>query len=181
MARSITVIPAKQTLTQASTENRLSEKIRVAAYCRVSTDQEEQQSSYENQVSYYRTYIQSNPQYEYVDIYADEGITGTSTKKRDAFNRMIEDCRAHKIDLIITKSISRFARNTLDCLNYVRELKGLGIGIIFEKEYISTALYLILVPNTGLFFAYYSIYCGLVGASEPAHCGLSLICRLNLQ
>ena len=138
MARSITVIPAKQTLTQASTENRLSEKIRVAAYCRVSTDQEEQQSSYENQVSYYRTYIQSNPQYEYVDIYADEGITGTSTKKRDAFNRMIEDCRAHKIDLIITKSISRFARNTLDCLNYVRELKGLGIGIIFEKENINT-------------------------------------------
>ena len=104
----------------------------------MSTDQEEQQSSYENQVSYYRTYIQSNPQYEYVDIYADEGITGTSTKKRDAFNRMIEDCRAHKIDLIITKSISRFARNTLDCLNYVRELKGLGIGIIFEKENINT-------------------------------------------
>ena len=138
MARSITVIPAKQTLTQASTENRLSEKIRVAAYCRVSTDQEEQQSSYENQVSYYRAYIQNNPQYEYVDIYADEGITGTSTKKRDAFNRMIEDCRAHKIDLIITKSISRFARNTLDCLNYVRELKGLGIGIIFEKENINT-------------------------------------------
>ena len=104
----------------------------------MSTDQEEQQSSYENQVSYYRKYIQSNPQYEYVDIYADEGITGTSTKKRDAFNRMIEDCRAHKIDLIITKSISRFARNTLDCLNYVRELKGIGIGIIFEKENINT-------------------------------------------
>ena len=77
--------------------------------------------------------ITRNPDYELVDIYADEGISGTNTKKRDDFNRMIADCRAGKIDLIITKSISRFARNTLDCLNYVRELKDLGIGIIFEK------------------------------------------------
>ena len=79
-----------------------------------------------------------NPDYEMVDIYADEGISGTNTKKRDDFNRMIADCRAGKIDLIITKSISRFARNTLDCLNYVRELKDLGNGIIFEKENINT-------------------------------------------
>ena len=78
--------------------------------------------------------ITRNPDYELVDIYADEGISGTNTKKRDDFNRMIADCRAGKIDLIITKSISRFARNTLDCLNYVRELKDLGIGIILKSK-----------------------------------------------
>ena len=87
---------------------------------------------------YYTELITRNPDYEMVDIYADEGISGTNTKKRDDFNRMIADCRAGKMDLIITKSISRFARNTLDCLNYVRELKDLGIGIIFEKENINT-------------------------------------------
>ena len=76
--------------------------------------------------------------YKYAGTYADEGISGTNTKKRDEFNRMIADCRAGKIDMIITKSISRFARNTLNCLNYVRELKDLGIGIIFEKENINT-------------------------------------------
>ena len=113
-------------------------KKKVAAYCRVSTDQEEQLSSYENQMRYYTELITRNPDYEMVDIYADEGISGTNTKKRDDFNRMIADCRAGKIDLIITKSISRFARNTLDCLNYVRELKDLGIGIVFEKENINT-------------------------------------------
>ena len=110
----------------------------MAAYCRVSTDQEEQLLSYENQVNYYTNYISENPLYEYAGTYADEGISGTNTKKRDEFNRMIADCRAGKIDMIITKSISRFARNTLDCLNYVRELKDLGIGIIFEKENINT-------------------------------------------
>ena len=88
---------------------------------------------------YYTELITRNPDYEMVDIYADEGISGTNTKKRDDFNRMIADCRAGKIDLIITKSISRFARNTLDCLNYVRELKDLGIGIICEKKDFYTA------------------------------------------
>lgn len=110
----------------------------MAAYCRVSTDQEEQLLSYENQVRFYTESINSNPEYECAGIYADEGISGTNTKKRDEFNRMILDCRAGKIDRIITKSISRFARNTLDCLNYVRELKGLGIGVTFEKEAIDT-------------------------------------------
>ena len=105
----------------------------MAAYCRVSTDREEQLLSYENQLRYYKNYIESNPLYEFAGIYADEGITATNTKKRDNFNRMIADCRNGKIDRIITKSISRFARNTLDCLNYVRELKALGIGITFEK------------------------------------------------
>ncbi len=104
----------------------------------MSTDQEEQLLSYENQVNHYRNYIQQNPNYEFVGIYADEGISATSTKKRDEFNKMIADCRLRKIDRIVTKSISRFARNTLDCLNYVRELKELGIGVTFEKENIDT-------------------------------------------
>jgi DNA invertase Pin-like site-specific DNA recombinase len=110
----------------------------MAAYCRVSTSQEEQLLSYENQVNFYKNYITSNPAYEFIRIYADEGISATNTKKRDEFNRMIKDCKTGKIDMIITKSISRFARNTLDCLNFVRELKEQGIGIIFEKENINT-------------------------------------------
>lgn len=110
----------------------------MAAYCRVSTDQLEQLSSYEAQVNYYTAFINGHPDYELAGIYADEGITGTNTKKREQFNKMIEDCRTGKIDMIITKSISRFARNTLDTLNYVRQLKDLGIGVIFEKENINT-------------------------------------------
>lgn len=110
----------------------------MAAYCRVSTDQLEQLSSYEAQVNYYTDFINNNPDFEMAGIYADEGISGTNTKKREQFNKMIEDCKAGKIDMIITKSISRFARNTLDCLNYVRQLKELGIGVIFEKERINT-------------------------------------------
>lgn len=110
----------------------------MAAYCRVSTDQLEQLSSYEAQVSYYTTFINNSPEYEFAGIFADEGISGTNTKKREQFNKMIEDCKVGKIDVIITKSISRFARNTLDCLNYVRLLKDLGIGVIFEKENIDT-------------------------------------------
>ena len=104
----------------------------------MSTDQEEQLSSFEAQVNYYTGYIEKHPDYECAGIYADEGISGTNTKKREQFNRMIEDCKAGKIDGIITKSISRFARNTLDCLNFVRQLKELGIGVTFEKENIFT-------------------------------------------
>ena len=110
----------------------------MAAYCRVSTGFEEQLQSYEMQCRYYSESIRSNPGYEFAGIYADEGISGTGTKKRAEFNRMIGDCRAGRIDRIVTKSISRFARNTLDCLNYVRELRSLGIGITFEKEGIDT-------------------------------------------
>ncbi|MEG1256423.1 recombinase family protein [Clostridium sp.] len=110
----------------------------MAAYCRVSTDQLEQLSSYEAQVNYYTTFINSNPDYEFAGIFADEGISGTNTKKREQFNKMIQACKAENIDMIITKSISRFARNTLDTLNYVRSLKELGIGVIFEKENINT-------------------------------------------
>jgi DNA invertase Pin-like site-specific DNA recombinase len=137
MARNITVIPARPNRTSLA-ENLQPKKKRVAAYCRISTDQEEQLSSYEAQVNYYTTYIEKQPDYECAGIYADEGISGTSTKKRDQFNKMIADCKAGKIDMIITKSISRFARNTLDCLNFVRLLKDLNIGVQFEKENIDT-------------------------------------------
>lgn len=137
MARKITVIPAQPKQTQQDDVG-IPKKIRVAAYCRVSTDQEEQLNSYENQIRYYKSMLSDHPEYELVDIYADEGISGTNTKKRAEFNRMIQDCRNHKIDRILTKSISRFARNTLDCLNYIRELQDLGIEIIFENENINT-------------------------------------------
>ncbi|ALP36039.1 serine recombinase [Paenibacillus sp. IHB B 3084] len=114
------------------------QKKKVAAYCRVSTDSEEQKESYTNQVNYYTQYIQNNLEWEMADIYADEGITGTNTKNRTHFNRMIQDARNGKLDLILVKSISRFARNTLDLLKYVRELKSLGVAVFFERENINT-------------------------------------------
>ena len=132
MARSITVIPAKQISTAESGTAQSVQKLKMAAYCRVSTDQEEQLLSYENQVNYYTNYISENPLYEYAGTYADEGISGTNTKKRDEFNRMIADCRSGKIDMIITKSISRFARNTPDCLNYVRELTEMDTDFMLK-------------------------------------------------
>ena len=134
LQRTVTVIPAKPQMNKLSVKRQL----RVAAYCRVSTEEEEQQSSYEAQCTYYTDKIMTNPEWTMAGIFADEGITGTSTKKRDDFNRMIRKCRQKKIDLILTKSISRFARNTLDSLKYIRALKELGIGIIFEKENINT-------------------------------------------
>lgn len=136
MEKNITVIPAKKL--QQTVRSQTRKKIRVAAYCRVSTDQDEQLSSYENQVRYYREYINQNLLYELVGIYADEGISGTNTKKRTEFKRLISDCRQGKLDRIIVKSISRFSRNMLDCLKYVRELKELGIGVTFEKENIDS-------------------------------------------
>ena len=132
--RTVTVIPAKPQMDQRTVMRQL----RVAAYCRVSTEEEEQQSSYEAQCTYYIDKIMTNPEWTMAGIFADEGISGTSTKNRDDFNRMIRRCRQKKIDLILTKSISRFARNTLDSLKYIRALKGMGIGIIFEKENINT-------------------------------------------
>ena len=134
ICRTVTVIPAKPQLDQQEVMRQL----RVAAYCRVSTAEEEQQSSYEAQCTYYTDKIMTNPEWTMAGIFADEGISGTSTKNRDDFNRMIRRCRQKKIDLILTKSISRFARNTLDSLKYIRALKGMGIGIIFEKENINT-------------------------------------------
>ncbi|WP_414733898.1 recombinase family protein [Acetobacterium carbinolicum] len=113
-------------------------KIRVAAYCRVSSGSDEQLSSYEAQVDYYNRVLQENQDYIFSVIYADEGISGTCLKKREAFNRMIADAREHKFEMIITKSVSRFGRNTLDCLNSIRELSELGIDVYFEKENIHT-------------------------------------------
>lgn len=114
------------------------EKLRVAAYCRVSTDYDEQASSYETQVAHYKELIQKEPTWEFAGIYADDGISGTNTKKREQFNKMIAACKAGKIDLIVTKSISRFARNTIDCLKYIRDLKAINVAIFFEKENINT-------------------------------------------
>ena len=113
-------------------------KRRVAAYARVSTDSDEQFTSFEAQVDYYTRYIAEHSEWLFVKVYADEGISGTSTKHRVGFNEMIEDALAGKIDLIVTKSISRFARNTIDTLTTVRQLKEKGIEVFFEKENIYT-------------------------------------------
>ena len=113
-------------------------KRRVAAYARVSTDSEEQQTSYAAQVSYYTEYIKKRPDWEFVSVYTDEGISATNTKHRDGFNAMIADALAGKIDLIVTKSVSRFARNTVDSLTTVRKLKEKGVEVYFEKEQIYT-------------------------------------------
>lgn len=107
---------------------------KVAAYARVSTNNDEQYTSYEAQVNFYKKYIQEKPDWEYTEVYADEGLSGTTTKNRTEFNRMIKDALNGKINLIITKSISRFARNTLDTISYVRKLKAKGIEVFFEKE-----------------------------------------------
>ena len=114
-------------------------KIRVAPYCRVSTDSEEQEHSFSAQLHYYTNLVESMPDSELVDIYADEGISGRGTKKREEFNRLMLDCRKGKIDRIITKSVSRFARNTVDCLKNVRLLSSYGVTVYFEKEDIDTA------------------------------------------
>lgn len=114
------------------------QKKRVAAYARVSTEQDAQQNSYEAQIEYYTNYIQSKPDWVFVEIYADEGISGTSYKNRAGFNRMIDDAKAGKIDLILTKSISRFSRNTVDSLTVTRDLKAKGVEVFFEKENISS-------------------------------------------
>ena len=107
---------------------------RVAAYCRVSTQQEEQINSYEVQTRYYTEKINAEPKWKLVRIFADKGISGTSTKHRDEFNKMIRMCKRGRIDMIITKSISRFARNTVDCLKYVRLLKDINVDVFFEEQ-----------------------------------------------
>ncbi len=112
--------------------------LRVAAYCRVSTTLEQQEGSYEAQISYYTEKIKSNPNWKLAGIYADDGKSATNTKKRDDFNAMIEDCMAGKVDMVITKSVSRFARNTVDCLQNIRKLKEKNIAIFFEKEGVNT-------------------------------------------
>lgn len=137
----VRIIPAHQqkgnTVHQRRSQHPF-DQLRVAAYCRVSTDYDEQASSYETQVSHYKELIGKEPTWEFAGIYADDGISGTNTKKREQFNKMIKACKAGKIDLIVTKSISRFARNTIDCLKYIRDLKAINVAIFFEKENINT-------------------------------------------
>lgn len=134
--KSITVIPARKTAKGALLVSQ--QKLKVAAYCRVSTDSDEQATSYDAQIKYYTELIENNPEWTLAGIFADEGISGTNTKKRDEFNRMIEECKVGNIDMVLTKSISRFARNTLDCLKYIRLLKEKGIAVYFQKENINT-------------------------------------------
>ena len=131
-------MPAVTVIQPTLTEEKTA-KIRCAAYCRVSSDSEDQLNSFMAQTRYYSQLFEDSEAEELIDIYADEGITGTREDKRGEFQRMMKDCRKGKIDRIYTKSISRFARNTKDCLKNVRDLKSLGITIFFEKENIDTA------------------------------------------
>ena len=135
--KKIRIIPATKPQTQAG-KGLGGRKQRVAAYCRVSTDSEEQLTSYTAQKAYYTQKIAENPDWEMAGIFADRGITGTSLKKRTEFNKMIAACKRGRIDMILTKSLSRFARNTVDSLETVRMLRANGIGVIFEKENINT-------------------------------------------
>ena len=112
----------------------MNNKIKVAAYARVSTDMTDQLHSLSAQIKYFAEYISNHENYELIEVYYDEGITGTSVKKRDGFNRMIANCEIGKIDLILTKEVSRFARNTVDTLCFTRKLSALGIGVIFMND-----------------------------------------------
>ena len=136
-ANNVTVIPPKKVkgVKEAPDE---APKLRVAAYCRVSTDRDEQEMSYEAQCEYYQNMIKSNPNWIFAGIYADEGITGMNIRKREGFKKLIADCEKEQIDKVFCKSISRFARNTIDCLKYVRILQAHRISIVFEKEQIDT-------------------------------------------
>ena len=137
MAKTVTTIPATiSKFTAAPIDSKVKRK--VAGYARVSTDHEDQVSSYTAQVDYYTKYIKEREDWEFAGMYTDEGVTGTSTKKREGFTRMIKDALDGKIQLIITKSVSRFARNTVDCLTTIRKLKASGVEVYFEKEGIWT-------------------------------------------
>lgn len=135
--KDVEIIKARNTLSSRAKTN-LTKRLRVAAYCRVSTDSEDQINSYKSQVQYYTDLIKSNSEWSLAGIYADEAITGTQVTKREDFQRLINDCMNGDVDLIVTKSISRFARNTLDTLKYVRMLKEKGIAVFFEEENINT-------------------------------------------
>ena len=137
MARTVTAIPAIRALHTGAPLGQTTLR-RVAGYARVSTDHDDQVTSYEAQVDYYTRYISDHAGWQFVKVYTDEGITGTSTKKRAGFQQMVTDALDGKIDLIITKSVSRFARNTVDSLTTVRALKDKGVEVFFEKEGIWT-------------------------------------------
>lgn len=154
-ARAVTVIPATINL-HSQIPVVAAGKRRVAGYARVSTDSDEQFTSYEAQIDYYTRYIQSNPEWDFVAVYTDEGISATNTRHRDGFNQMISDALAGKIDLIVTKSVSRFARNTVDSLSTIRKLKENHIEVYFEKKDLLTAK----VPE----------YCGISALFNGAWC-----------
>lgn len=137
VSKNVTVLPARKHA-RGKNEDEEKAKLRVAAYCRVSTDSDEQATSYEAQIEHYTSHINGHPDWTLAGIFADDGISGTNTKKREEFNRMIDECMAGNVDMIITKSISRFARNTLDCLKYIRQLKEKSIPVYFEKENINS-------------------------------------------
>ena len=147
--RTVTKIEANPLLTNKKNEYR---KLNVAAYCRVSTDDEDQINSYNAQVTFYTEHICNNPKWSFAGIYADEGITGTLVSKRERFKDMIKDCEKGKIDLILTKSVSRFARNTVDSLNYVRKLKAMNIGVFFEEQNLNS-----LTADSEMFIGLYSV------------------------
>ncbi len=134
----VEVIKASTNLIDRRKSISVDKRLRVAAYCRVSTDSEDQLNSYRSQVQHYTDFINSKSEWTQVGIYADEGITGTQVSKREEFQRLINDCLSGKIDMVITKSISRFARNTVDTLNYVRKLKDYNVAVFFEEENINT-------------------------------------------
>ena len=141
MEKQVLKIPA--TANEPTEKENIKNLLKVAAYCRVSTEQENQMGSYERQISYYKEKIEKREGWILAGIYADEGISGTKKQKRDGFLKLIQDCNEGKIDLILTKSISRFARNTVDLLITIRSLKSKNIAVYFEKENINT------LDNTG--------------------------------
>ena len=147
----VTIIPAK--LTRNIPGKSANQKLRVAAYCRVSTDSEEQINSYKNQLAYYTEKIGGNPAWKMAGIYADEGISGTSMKHREDFKRMLRACREGRIDLILCKSVSRFGRNSVDVLRTIRALRERGIGVMFEKEGVDTR-----TMNSELILAFHSAF-----------------------
>ena len=147
----VTIIPAK--LTRNIPGKSANQKLRVAAYCRVSTDSEEQINSYKNQLAYYTEKISGNPAWKMAGIYADEGITGTSMKHREDFKRMLRACREGRIDLILCKSVSRFGRNSVDVLRTIRALRERNIGVLFEKEAVDTR-----TMNSELILAFHSAF-----------------------
>ena len=149
--RKVTIIPATPKSIEPGKSSH--QKLRVAAYCRVSTDSEEQINSYKNQLAYYTEKINSKTEWKFAGIYADEGITGTSMKHREDFKRMLRACREGRIDLILCKSVSRFGRNSVDVLRTIRALRERGIGVMFEKEAVDTR-----TMNSELILAFHSAF-----------------------
>ena len=149
--RKVTIIPANPK--RAEPGKPANQKLRVAAYCRVSTDSEEQINSYKNQLAFYTEKINSKAEWKFAGVYADEGITGTSMKHREDFKRMLRACREGRIDLILCKSVSRFGRNSVDVLRTIRALRERGIGVVFEKEAVDTR-----TMNSELILAFHSAF-----------------------